>query len=333
MASPIASHAAMTRTAFIKGPVVDAITNRTPFFQALKTRGKIKKSQGGLTVRPPAVRYKNPTVQPWDGRNNMTVVELDLHAYAEHSWVGLVHNYVDNKYDQLENQGPEELADEDEANLNAVEQMWVNTFDSILFVNGATATPVALSGLEAFMKITGTYGTLSQAATDVNGFYWWAPTIINGATALTPRTFKTDCKAYLKNLANTCGNRGKSNSLSNEAGPDFAITTQAIWEHICSFYEEKTRMPMTVSTDTVGMNSRMIKAEGMDIYWSINCTASTFYALSMKDLTMYLQTPDWFSTRSLQIADPIGELHQTYFKGQLVTNNPRAHGKITNITV
>jgi hypothetical protein len=333
MASPIASHAAMTRTAFIRGPVVDAITNRTPFYAALKRRGKIKFRQGGLTIRPPAIRYKNPSVQGWDGRNQLQVVELDLHAYAEHGWVGYVHNYIDNKYDQLENQGPEALHDEDEANAEAVEQMWVNHFDDVLFDNGTSSTPVALSGLESFMKITGTYGGLSQAAQDANSLYWWGPTVINGTTALTPRTFKTDPKAYLKNLANTIGNRGVSSSLSNEAGPDFGITTQTIWEHIASYYEEKARIPMTVSTETVGMNARMIRAEGMDIYWSSSCPASTFYALSMKDLTMYLQTGEWFVTRDLQIADPIGELHQTYFKGQLVTNNPRAHGKITNISV
>lgn len=333
MASPIASHAALTRTAFIKGPVVDAITNRTAFYAALKRRGKIKFRQGGLTIRPPAVRYKNPTVQNWDGRNQMTVVELDLHAYAEHGWVGYVHNWIDNKFEQLENQGPEALQDEDEANLNAVEQMWVNHFDDVLFDNGATATPVALSGLESFMKQTGTYGGLSQAATDVNGFYWWGPTVINGASALSPRTYKTDPKAYLKNLANTIGNRQKSSALTNEAGPDFAVTTQSIWEHTASYYEEKARIPMTVSTETVGMNARMIRAEGMELYWSGNCPASTLYALTMSELTMYMQTGEWFVDRSLEVADPIGTLHQTYWKGQLVTNNPRAHGKITNITV
>lgn len=333
MASPIASHAALTRTAFIKGPVVDAVTNRTPFFAKLKRSGKIKMRQGGLTIRPPAVRYKNPTVQNWDGRNQMTVVELDLHAYAEHGWVGYVHNYIDNKYDDLENQGPEALADETEANAKAVAQMWTNHFDSVLFANGATATPVALSGLESFMKITGTYGGLSQAAQDVNSLYWWAPTIIDGSSALTPRTFKTDPKAYLKNLANTIGNRSVSSSLSNESGPDFAITTQTIWEHIASYYEEKARIPMTVSTETVGMNARMIRAEGMEIYWSRSCTASTLYALTMDELTMYLQTGEWFVTRELDVADPIGTLHQTYWKGQLVTNNPRAHGKIISITV
>jgi hypothetical protein len=333
MASPLASHAAMTRTAFIKGPVVDAITNRTPLIAAIKKRGKIKKKQGGLTIRPPAVRYKDPTIQEWDGRNQMDVVELDLHTYAEHGWVGLVHNWVDNKWDELENQGPEALADEIEENMEAVGQAWTNKFDSILWANGTSSTPVQLSGLESFMKITGTYGGLSQAATDANGLYWWAPTVINGTTALTPRTFKTDPNAYLCNLAQTIGNRSKSSSLNNEAGPDFGITTQTIWEHIKHYYESKAMFPMTVSTETIGMNARSIKAEGMDIYWSRSCTASTFYALSISDLTFYLQTGDWFATRELKVNDPIGDLHQTYFKGQLVTNNPRAHGKITSISV
>lgn len=333
MASPIASHPAMTRAAFLNGPVVDAISNRIPLFAKLRRMGRTKFSQGGLTLRPPAVRYKDHTIQVWDGRNQQQVYEPDLFAYAEHGWCGYSNTYIDNKYDLLENQGEEALHDEEAENAKALVQTWKNHFESIIYANGSSSTPVQLSGLEAFMKITGTYGTLSQAATDANGFYWWGPTIINGGTALTPRTFKTDPKAYLKNLANTCGNRGASNSMTNEPGPDFAITTQAIWEHIASYYEEKARIPMTVSTETVGMNARMIQAEGMEIYWSGSCTASTLYALSLDEITLYFQTPKWFSEREIPILDPIANAYQSYTKLNMVTNNPRAHGKITSITV
>ena len=334
MASPIASHAVMTRDKFIKGPVTDVVNNRIPFYARLKRQAKVKFRQGGLTIIPPAFRYKVATILPWAGRNQMQTVELDLHARASHGWMGFYHNWQDNKWDELEQQGEEKLADEIEENMKAVKEGWAQKFDAALFADGSASLPVGVSGLESFMKVTGTYGGVSQSATDVNSEKYFAPTIIDGSSTLTPRTYKTDPRAYLRTLATRIGDRTVSTSISPEAGPDFAITTRTIWEHTKSFYESITHQNMTVSTETVGSNARMIRAEGMDIYWSRNCTASTLYALTMSEFTAYIATSEWFATRELPSYDPIGDLHQTYFKGQpVITNNPRAHGKIISITV
>ena len=329
----LSSSTALNRSKFVKGPVVDAITNRTAFIGALKKMGKIMTKQGGLTIRPPAIRYKDHVVQNWDGRSQLSVYEPDLYTYAEHSYVGYVNTYINSVFDNLTNQGEEALAKKDKEDAKALLTCWNNLFDSILFANGGLSTPVALNGLEAFMKNTGTYGGVSQSAQDANGFYYWGPTVINGGSALSPRTYKTDCKAYLKNFVNTIANRTKSNSLTNEPGPDFAITTQTVWEATCSYYEEKVRLPMTVSTDEVGMNTRKIRVEGMDLYWTNNCPSGNLYGLTMDELEMFIQTSDWFDDREVPVLDPICTAYQSYWKGQLVTNNPRAHGKITSISV
>src|SRR5262245_59423714 len=126
MASPNASIAATTHANFVKGDIVDAVTTATPLFNSLKKEGKIKYGEGGTSYRPPPIRYRQHTIEGWDGRNIITTYEPDMHTNAEHPWCGYLNTWVDNEWDSLENQaGPERIADMYEDVAQALKSDWV----------------------------------------------------------------------------------------------------------------------------------------------------------------------------------------------------------------
>lgn len=324
---------ATTRTNFAKlmgGDVANAVTNATPLFRKIKQAGNIATGKGGLNVRPNPVRYRKHTISLWTGRNTTGGYEPDLYTYPTHEWGGYQNLYFDNEFDNLANQGEEELADMVREFAKALTEDWPTFFEGELF---QAATTGEINGLQSFMKITGTYGTLSQAAQDADNFYWWAPTVINGTTGLTGRTFKSDPKMYMKRLANTVANRNKSGSVKMNRPLDFAITTQDIWEHLSTYYENNTRQNITVSTDTVGLNSDMIMSEGMEVYWSQSCPSGYLFALAVDKMYLWMQTKGWFGTRTGDVMEPISNYYQSWWKGQLFTNEPRRHGVINTISV
>ena len=325
MSSPNPDVQAATLTKYGNGPVKDNVLTKTPFLGAVKKFGEIMYSQGGVNYQPQAFRYNSgPGVEQWTGRGLHQIPDPVMYTNPTFEWTGAIVQYIDLKVDELENQsGDSRRFNLAKQRRKDIENDWEPYWEAKFWLDGSSLTPTYWLGVPAFLKSTGTYGTIAQTNS------YWQPATLDGSSGVNSVTYANDPIKSIVNVRNTMAIRGAGKGLM--IGGDssvIAFTTQAMWEHLRSFHQSIGYTPITVSTDEVGINFANIVECNTKIYWSPSATSAEMALLDMSEFELIFQTPDMFTVRVSDSIQPIGQITQMYTRGQLVHRNPWKNGRI-----
>jgi hypothetical protein len=325
MSSPNPDITASTIYKYVNGEVQDNVLTKTPFMNAVKKYGEIKKGVGGTRIQPPAIRTSGITPEAWTGRSLHQIPDPVMFTTIVFDWAGYITQYILLEWDKLENRpGDTRLFDRNKQVAKSIKADWGPFWETKVWLDGSSATPAGIIGVPGFMKATGTYGGLTQASAGTP----WAPVRLAG-TGISGKTYANDPIAYICNVRNTMAIRGAGTGLTMDGDNSVkAFTTQVMWEHLRSFHQAQSFSPVTVKTDDVGFNFMNIVECNTPIYWSPNATSAQMNFFDFEEFTLWFQTDDMLEVRVSESIQPIGQITQLYTKTSLTYGNPWKAGQI-----
>lgn len=325
MSSPNPDITASTIYKYVNGPVQDNVLTKTPFMNAIKQYGEIKKGVGGTRIQPPAIRTSGITPEAWTGRSLHSIPDPVMYNTLVFDWAGYITQYILLEWDKLENRpGDTRLFDREKQVAKDIKADWGPFWETKVWLDGSSATPAGIIGVPGFMKASGSYGGLTQASASVP----WAPVRLSG-TGISGKTYANDPVAYIRNVRNTLAIRGAGNGLSiNGDSSVKAFTTQTMFEHLMSFHQTQGYTPITVKTDEVGFNFVGVVECNTPVYWSQNATSAEMNFFDFSEFTLWFQTDDMLEVRVSESIQPIGQITQLYTKLCLTYGNPWKAGQI-----
>lgn len=312
MASPHPDNAVASITKYINGKVDNNTLLKSPLTYWIENKGTVNYGIGGISITPQAHAYQVNDPSGWNGRNLGTFPDPVNFRNPVHQWCGYITQYMTLEWEALENQaGDTRRFNRREEVLKLYKKRWDQFFESKFWLDNTSASPPGIVGLPGFMKGTGTYGTLTQS-TSTNPA--WTPTLVDGATAISGKTFATDPMAYFRRVVFNHAQKGASTSIGITDKPAIAFTTQAIFEHLLSYHTAKGFTPITVSTDEVGFNFGNVVEMGVRVYWSPQATSAQIQFLNPEDFVLDFQTDKRVVVRMTEPDQPIGQCVQMYNK-------------------
>jgi hypothetical protein len=325
MSSPNPDVQAATLSKYGNGEVKDNVLTKTPFLGAVEKFGEVMYSQGGVNYQPQAFRYNDgPGVEQWSGRGSHQIPDPVMYTNPTFEWTGGIVQYIDMEVDALENQaGDTRRFNLAKQRRKDIENDWQPYWEAKLWLDGSSLTPTYWLGVPAFLKATGTYGTLAQTNS------YWAPYTLDGSSGVGSVTYANDPLKSIRYVVMGMAERGAGKGIRIEGEKSIrAFTTSAMYQHILSYHQSVGNTPITVSTDEVGYNFANIVEHGVRIYYSPSATASEMAFLDFSEFEFVFQTPDMFKVRVSESIQPIGQITQMYTRGQLVHRNPWKNGRI-----
>jgi hypothetical protein len=252
----------------------------------------------------------NPTVKDFGGYDTFDLTAPD-------TVLTLVYPLV-NKGGviQLSWEDKRETAGSDHKTFDLVKQRRKNGISTLMdavatdvFATSATATKI--STLATMIDSTGTIGNLS-ATTDTD----WA------STETSSGSFAAQGLSDMRTLYNTLVNNGSN--------PNFIYTTQAIYE----FYEKEVDPDVrySMAQGVGGRGFKTLEFKGIPLMHDLKATSGVIYMGDKENLFMCVDTEGNFGVDEFRT--PINQKSSVAimaFRGQLITDRRKSHGKLTSV--
>lgn len=302
---------------------------KSPLYYWIDKKGEKEFSVGGTRVAPNAHIYQVQQPVGWSRTQQGAFPDPVMFRSPVHDWCGYIVQYMTLEWDRLENQaGDTRRFDREKEILKAVKKTWEAFYETKFWLDGTTADPAGIIGLPGFMKNSGTYGTITQVTNPT-----WTPTLLDGASGISGKTFATDPMAYFRRMINNHAQKGPSEGVGITDKPSIAFMTQSIFEFLLSYHTSKGYTPVTVSTDEFGFKMGSVAECGVNCYWSPSATSAEIQFLNPEDMVLMYQTPGEFVVRMPEIPQPIGEAVQIYNKLCFYCANPWNQARLFNTGV
>jgi len=304
-----------------KNVLIDATTEAHSLYLKLKEKGKMVKGRGGTEIKADPVRKTRLSVSAWNGVNKQNAIEPDIWDIPTHGWTGRILNLTLKDWDELANQGEEQINDHRQSILDAAKEDWQAALGGDVHVDGSALEIPLLTGLPGFVKATTTYGGLDQTQD------FWKANLITGAQYTS--NFVTNPYIYISNLGRLC-QHGSSHDGKNR--PDYVLFSRGVYGHVANYLETNFKR-VIVQKPKYEYGHETMVIDGYEVDWDINLTADLFYMLNTNFMKWYYQSKVSMDSEDKRVLNPPGTLFQFRSKHQFVCTSPRHQGKCSTLGV
>lgn len=299
--------------------LVDNIHKSNAVFFMLKEKGAWKEIDGGERIVVPLMYGKNSTAGSYSGYDSLdTTPQAGIDA-AEFNWKQYSVSITISGEEERKNAGSKtKIIDLLEAKTNQAELSLQEQLGSGLFSDGTGNGAKDLTGFEAMVLATGTYGGISATAFP----FWQAYTeSIGGALTL----------AKMRTHFNTASVGGKDT-------PDLIVTTQARYE---SYEALLTNFNGNVSFYTPSADQKKLGDAGFQslgfkgrpMVWDELCPTNTVYFLNTKHMKLVVHSEANFKTTPfVKPENQDAKVAQILFMGNLTCDRRKSFAKMYNVT-
>lgn len=139
MASPNATFTEIVTTTLREHPnvIADNVSDHNALYRRLKTKGKIKKLDGGYEIVAPLDYAENSTFQRYSGYDTLNISASDVLSAAKYSWVQSAVNVTASGLELRQNSGSNRIADLAKARLKNAMRTAANNMSVDLYSTGA----------------------------------------------------------------------------------------------------------------------------------------------------------------------------------------------------
>jgi len=301
---------ASTLNTWLNKKFADTVFEGLPLFAWLKSHGRIIEADPGpLLVEP--VMFDTNNTNHWMGSG---FDEIDLRpveglSAAQFPWKWIAGSVVMSELDQALNTGPNAMINLWKTKVDQETMSLQTKFDQDLYKDG-TADPNAITGLDAIVANSGTYGNISRT-----GNTFWQSYVDTTGGKLS------------EDLIRTTFNKATRQGIQK---PDLILTTLAE-------YEAYQRMVLpayrTTSVEMADLGFQHAAWMGVPIVWSDNCPAGTMYFINSDFLALRpLRGYNFKWTDRRQPTKQLVDAMIVRWIGAMTSNNPRFHAKLTGLT-
>lgn len=295
--------------------LVDQIHKSNAVFFYLKSNDGIKELDGGERIVVPLMYGKNTTAASYSGYDSLDTTPQAGIDSAEFSWKQYSVSVSISGEEERKNAGSSKIIDILEARTKQARMSLTEQLSTGLFSNGTGNGSKDLTGLEAMVLGSGTYGGINSAT-----YTWWQAGVESTSEALGLPKMRTGF--------NTA-------SLGGKDTPDLIVTTQTLYES----YEAllvTTGSNTTMRFDSAGSKKlgdggfQVLEFKGVPMVWDELCPSGTMYFLNTKHMNLSVH-----SMANFEVSDFVkpenqdARVAQILFMGNLTCDRRKSFYKLT----
>lgn len=299
--------------------LTDNIHKSNAVFYWIKENGGLREEDGGERIVEPVLYATNSTAGSYSGYDSLDVTPQEGIDSAEFTWKQYSASITISGREERQNAGSSRIINLLEAKTTQAEMSLTQQLSTGLFSDGTGNGSKDLTGLEAMVLNSGTYGGINSAV-----YTWWQAGIESSSEAVTLPKMRTGF--------NTASVGGKDT-------PDLIVTTQSIYETYEGLF---TNVAISgggshFSTPSQGMKRaadggfQALEFKGVPIVWDELCPSGTLYFLNTKHMKLVAHKDANFSTSQfVKPENADSRTAQILFMGNLTCNRRKSFYKLTN---
>lgn len=300
--------------------LVDNIFKSNAVWVQLKELGAIQEEDGGERIVEPLMYGTNSTAGSYSGYETLDTTPQTGIDSAEFNWKQYSASITISGEELRKNAGSSRIINLLDAKIKQAEMSLQEELVRGLFSDGTGNGGRDLTGLEAMVNNTGTYGGINSTS----GNTWWRSTVESNSEALSLSDMRT---AY------------NSASRGGADAPTLIITSQALYETYESFGAQVSISGggTTFSTPTAGRKKLMDlgmqtqEFKGAPMVWDEQCPSDRMYFLNTKHMKLVVHKDANFDTTDfVKPANQDAKVAQILFMGNLTTNRRKSHALLDN---
>lgn len=300
--------------------LTDNIHGSNAIFFALKDAGAIKEESGGERIVEPLMYGKNETAKSYSGYDELDTTPQEGIDSAEFNWKQYSASISISGKEQRQNKGKKtKIIDLLQAKTDQAEMSLRGEMTEGLFSDGTGNGSKDLTGLEAMVLGSGTYGGINSA-----NYTWWQAYVDSDSVVLALED--------MRHCFNTSSIAGKDHC-------NLIATTQTLFEKYEGLFTAvaASQIAPTFTTPSEGAKRiadggfQMCQFKGQPMVWDESCPSGTMYFLNTKHMKLVVHEDANFDTTDFQKPTKQDALvAQILWMGNLTTNRRKSFAKMTN---
>lgn len=299
-----------------RNTLVDNVFSDRPLLDFLKRKDKIRMVSGGESIVEQLMYGTNSTAKSYSAWETLDITPQDGISSAVFPWRQFSVSVAINGLQEAQNNGKEQLINLVQAKVMQAEESASEVMNKMFFGDGSTAD-ADWYGLDLLVNDhTGSNTTVGGINCNTTGNEFWRSVVIDAANAARSNDKWTN--AYYS--------AGNGSIL-----PDFAITTQSLFESYESSLAPQLRF---TSNDSADARFQTLQFKGIRLYFDRMCPAGNTFFLNSKYINLVGHSQNWFrSTGFKQAIDKDARWSQIISYGNMTISNRARQARIKNQTV
>lgn len=293
----------------------DNVFDTYPLLDWLKRKDNVRMLDGGESIVEQLMYGKNSTFQTYSGYETLNITAQEGFSAAVFPWKQASVSVALSGLERRQNAGDSKLFDILKAKIKQAELSMSDGLNAMLFADGTGNSGKDLLGLTAIVG-NNTVGPTTVGGIDCTavGNDFWRSVVINAAAdGSAVRDDDEWTNAF--NSASRGGDR-----------PDFAITTQALFEHYEASLVPQLRYTSNESADGRFQN---LDFKGLRLNWDLDCNSGVTWFLNSRHLHLAGHKDAWMSNTDFKEApDKDAVWSQILLQGNLTTSNRARMAKV-----
>lgn len=297
--------------------LVDQIHKSNAVFYYLKQQGNIKEEDGGERIVVPVMYGKNSTAGSYSGYDSLDVTPQTGIDSAEFNWKQYSVSIAISGEEERKNAGSSKIIDILEARTKQARMSMTEQLSTGLFSDGTGNGGKDLTGLEAMVTNSGTYGGINSAT-----FTWWQAGVDTASEALGLSKMRVGF--------NTA-------SLGGKDTPDLIVTTQSLYQSYEGLLTATSpAVPYFPSEGTKKLGDggfQVLEFKGTPIVWDELCPSGNMYFLNTNHMNLTVHRDANFEvTDFVKPENQDARVAQILFMGNLTCDRRKSFYKLTSKT-
>jgi hypothetical protein len=312
MASPNSTFTEIVTTTLREHPdvIADNVSDHNALYRRLKTKGKIKKLDGGYEIVRPLDYAENSTFQRYSGYDTLNISASDVLSAAKYSWVQSAVNVTASGLELRQNSGKNQIIDLAQARVKNAMRTASNNMSVDLYSSGALTNQ--MGGLAHIIQTNGegTVGGIVSAT-----YTFWK----NKFTEQTTPS-KTTIKPEMMTLWLQC--------VRGTDKPDLIVSTH---DNFTYYWEALTDLQRYSSSDEATTGFQSLKFITADVIFDSNdnfaTTGEKMYFLNSEYLELVVhRDANWNQLEEKTSVNQDAVVIPIIFQGQLTCSNRSLQG-------
>lgn len=298
--------------------LTDNIHKSNALWLFLKDNDGMREEDGGERIVEPLMYGKNSTANSYSGYDSLDTTPQEGIDSAEFNWKQYSVSISISGKEERQNNGQSRIIRLFEAKVKQAEISLKEKLTTGLFSDGTGNSSKDLTGLEALVLASGTYGGINGTT-----YTWWQAGVESTSEALGLPKMRTGF--------NTASVGGKDT-------PDLIVTTQTLFESYESLFTNTAISGggSHFSTQSAGMKKvvdggfQAAQFKGVPIVWDEQCPSGTMYFLNTKHMALVAHKDANFSTSDfVKPENQDARVAQVLWMGNLTSNRRKSFYKLT----
>jgi hypothetical protein len=312
MASPNSTFTEIVTTTLREHPsvIADNVSDHNALYRRLKTKGKIKKLDGGYEIVRPLDYAENATFQRYSGYDTLNISASDVLSAAKYSWVQSAVNVTASGLELRQNSGKNQIIDLAMARTKNAMRTASNNMSVDLYSTGALSNQ--MGGLGHIIQTNGA-GTVGGIVSSTYTF--WKNQFLETGTPS-----KTTMKADMNTLWLRC--------VRGTDKPDLIVSTH---DNFSYYWESLQDLQRYASADEATAGFQALKYVTADVIFDSNdnfaTTGEKMYFLNTEYLELCVhRDANWTQLDEKSSVNQDAVVIPIIFQGQLTCSNRSLQG-------